>query len=399
MFIYQITGQLGRQAIGKLVRMEPSSAHSFHDSSQLEMALIELARAGMKGNPSSVRKLANKLIRCVPEDVTSPELFRAALHDAMSVSRGDQVSFSSQSLPMESGGAGPLVVVDETPDGSNLVLPQSVQLELDEIVLERQHQRRLAMRGLGPSHSALFSGAPGVGKTLASQWVAQRLGLPLVSLDLAAVLSSYLGTSGRNVRAVLDFAKTTPCVLLLDEFDALAKARDDDSDVGELKRIVNVLLVELDRWDNRSFLIAATNHIQLLDPAIGRRFDRIINFPLPGNTERAALISAFSSDQLEPTLVQAMATITEGCSPSDLTRLLDRAARRSVLHDIPYERVLLTELLSRPMITGPARDAIWQRLHRRFGLSMRTIADLAGVSHPTVSNAVRRIEKSGGANG
>ena len=184
---------------------------------------------------------------------------------------------------MEAGGAGPLVDVDVSPDGSGLVLPPKVQAELDEIVLEQKRDSLLALRGMTPSHSALFSGPPGVGKTLASRWVARRrVALPLVSLDLAAVLSSYLGTSGRNIRDVLNFAKSTPCVLLLDEFDALAKARDDDSDVGELKRIVNVLLVELDRWESRSFLIAATNHAQLLDPAIGRRFDRIINFPLPG---------------------------------------------------------------------------------------------------------------------
>ena len=103
--------------------------------------------------------------------------------------------------------------------------------------------------------------------------LASRIGVPLVSIDLASVVSSFLGTSGRNIRVAFDYAKSGQCVLLLDEFDALAKRRDDDTDIGELKRIVNVVLLELDRWPDTSLLVAATNHPQLLDPAVGRRFD------------------------------------------------------------------------------------------------------------------------------
>ncbi len=376
-----------------MVSMRSAPVDSFHPGDPIHTALINLARAGVKGSPSNVRKVANQLIRRVPEGISDAEAFRVALHDAISVAPGTELLMSGESLPMEAGGAGPLVDVDVSPDGSGLVLPPKVQAELDEIVLERKRDSLLALRGMTPSHSALFSGPPGVGKTLASRWVAEQVDLPLVSLDLAAVLSSYLGTSGRNIRDVLNFAKSTPCVLLLDEFDALAKARDDDSDVGELKRIVNVLLVELDRWESRSFLIAATNHAQLLDPAIGRRFDRIINFPLPGLREREILIAEKATGALDTAITRAIAEITEGSSPSDLTRLIERAGRRSILYEAPFERVLLTELISASPASGKKRDVIWQRLHREFGLSLRAIADLAGVSHPTVSQAIRRIEK------
>lgn len=373
--------------------MRPASADSYHLNDPLQAALVSLARAGVKGSPSTVRKVANQLIRRVPDAISDVEAFRVALHEAVSVTPGSELLMSGESLPMEAGGAGPLVDVDPSPDGSGLVLPPLVQAELDEIVLERTKESLLALRGMAPSRSALFSGPPGVGKTLASRWVAEQVGLPLVSLDLAAVLSSYLGTSGRNIRDVLDFAKSQACVLLLDEFDALAKARDDDSDVGELKRVVNVLLVELDRWDGRSFLIAATNHAQLLDPAIGRRFDRIVNFSLPGLEEREALIRATATGPLDPTIAKAVAAITDGSSPSDLTRLMEKTGRRSILRDVPFERVLLTELIGAAPSPGKKRDTIWQRLHREFGLSLRSIADLAGVSHPTVSQAIQRMEK------
>lgn len=376
-----------------VVTMRSEAINPFHAGESLQAALVKLARAGVKGSPSTVRKVANQLIRRVPDGVSDVDAFRVALHEAISIAPDSELTMSGESLPMEAGGAGPLVDVDVSPDGSGLVLPRSVQAELDEIVLERNRESLLALRGMAPSHSALFSGPPGVGKTLASRWIAEQVGLPLVSLDLAAVLSSYLGTSGRNIRDVLDFAKARACVLLLDEFDALAKARDDDSDVGELKRIVNVLLVELDRWDSHSFLVAATNHAQLLDPAIGRRFDRIVDFPLPGLDERETLIRAAAGEALDPSIVRAIAEITDGSSPSDITRLLERAGRRSVLRNEPFERVLLTELISAAPASGKRRDTIWQRLHREFGLSLRAIADLAGVSHPTVSQAIRRIEK------
>ena len=200
----------------RVVSMQAGVSSSYHNQAPLEAALLSLAKAGMKGSPGSVRRVANQLIRKVPAGVTDAESFRAALHDALSSSGGVEVSFSADSLPMEAGGVGALVRIDEMPDGATLILPHEVQEELDEIVLERRLQGRLALRGLGPSRSVLFSGPPGVGKTLASNWVAEQTGLPLVSLDLAAVLSSYLGTSGRNIRAVLDFAKSNACVLLLE---------------------------------------------------------------------------------------------------------------------------------------------------------------------------------------
>src|SRR5690606_32775240 len=104
---------------------------------------------------------------------------------------------------------------------------------------------------------------------------------PLLILDLASVMSSYLGRTGTNLRHVLDYAKSLDCVLLLDELDAIAKRRDDRGEIGELKRLVTVLLQQIDDWPPKSLLIAATNHADLLDPALWRRFDVTLEFPIP----------------------------------------------------------------------------------------------------------------------
>src|SRR5690606_8419204 len=108
--------------------------------------------------------------------------------------------------------------------------------QLSQLIQERQQTEKLTALGLSPTRSAIFVGPPGVGKTLTARWLATQLRVPLYVLDLTAVMSSLLGKSGSNLRAAIDFAKCTPCVLVLDEIDAIANRRSDEADVGELKR-------------------------------------------------------------------------------------------------------------------------------------------------------------------
>src|SRR5690606_22434288 len=172
----------------------------------------------------------------------------------------------------------------------DLILSEELQVQLNQVVSERKNSSALLKHGLLPSKSILFTGTPGVGKTMAVKWLAIQLGKPLLILDLTAVMSSFLGRTGNNIRFVLDYAKNTDCVLLLDEVDAIAKRRDDSGEIGELKRLVTVLLQEIDDWPSSGLLIAATNHSGLLDPAIWRRFEVILEFELPKSNEIEMLV-------------------------------------------------------------------------------------------------------------
>lgn len=365
--------------------------------------MLDLVRIGTRGHGAGVRQLASRLLRSVPPAVPDPDAFRVALHEAMVSSPGStELRFTGGTIPTEGDTAIELADVDSAPDGDGLILDFASMSELDEILAEWSRRDDLYRARVGLSRTLLLSGPPGVGKTMTARWLAQSLSLPLVTLDLSSVVSSYLGSSGRNIKAVLDYAKSGPCVLLLDEFDAIAKRRDDDADVGELKRIVNVVLVELDRWPDTSLLVAATNHPQLLDPAVARRFDRSLELPMPGVSERSAILAycaagAHAAGEVSSSIRALAAELTDGYSSSDVVRMWWLVMRRAILRDVPVEAVLLEEIARIGPANTRVRDKVIGALHSRLGLSNRQIAEVVGVSHPTVAAALKRVSADGRA--
>lgn len=266
------------------------------------------------------------------------------------------------------------------------VLPGDIALRLTQVIAERRRVDELADQDLQPSKTLLFSGPPGVGKTLSARWIASSLGWPLISLDLATVMSSFLGKTGSNIRAVLDYAKGMQCVLLLDEFDAIAKRRDDEGDVGELKRLVTVLLQEIDTWPSTSLLIAATNHAELLDPAIWRRFDEVVQFPLPNSEQRTLVIRkniGKAGEELGP-LIPVLEKLWEGRSSSDITRSLMWLRRRAAITDLTITEALL-ELIGQDIHAAAAADR--KRIMgilSQMNLPQRKISAATGISRDTL---------------
>lgn len=171
----------------------------------------------------------------------------------------------------------------------DLVLPSAIQGRLNEFLQCVRHYDELARAGAAMASRLLIYGPPGTGKTQTARWLAAQLELPLLTVRCDTLVSSLLGQTSRNLRRVFDYAEQNPSILFLDEFDALAGARGNERDVGELQRVVIALLQNIDALPNSTILVAATNHEQLLDAAIGRRFAFHVPMPLPDASLRKTL--------------------------------------------------------------------------------------------------------------
>lgn len=173
----------------------------------------------------------------------------------------------------------------------DILLTEENEKVIRRILDEYAKSELLRTHGLTAKRKILFCGPPGCGKTLCAEIISQELGLPLLYTRFDAIVSSYLGETAANLRKVFDYASEGRWVVLFDEFDAIGKGRDDENEHGELKRVVNSFLQLLDGFQSESLLIAATNHEQLLDPALWRRFDEIVYFPRPSLGQIQTLLS------------------------------------------------------------------------------------------------------------
>ncbi|MBK9386517.1 MAG: ATP-binding protein [Planctomycetes bacterium] len=227
-------------------------------------------------------------------------------------------------VPRDKERGTPLVELreDERPL-EELVLREETQETIGRIVLENRRVELLLSHGLRPAGRVLFCGPPGCGKTVVAGALAKALYYPLALVRFDAVVSSYLGDTAANLRKVFDFARSRPLVLFFDEFDAIGKRRTDEDDHGELKRVVNSFLQMLDGFRGESLIIAATNHEQILDPALWRRFDEIVQFPRP-DAAQIELLLARSLRQVgvSPSVnLREQATKLVGLSFADVERI------------------------------------------------------------------------------
>jgi SpoVK/Ycf46/Vps4 family AAA+-type ATPase len=219
---------------------------------------------------------------------------------------------------------------------SDIILNDNVRQQVEEIIREYMSSEILKTYGLTPRRKLLFAGPPGCGKTLCAEVVAAELGLPILYTRFDAVISSYLGETAANLRKVFDFAQSGTWVVFFDEFDAIGKSRDDLSEHGELKRVVNTFLQLLDSFQSDSVFIAATNHESLLDNALWRRFDDILYFDKPSIEQIRELIriklTGFSHRKLS---IEEFSSQMLGWSHADVERVCWDAVKLSVLdrHD------------------------------------------------------------------
>lgn len=236
-------------------------------------------------------------------------------------------------VPVDTERGLPLAIVEQPERGlESVVLADPVRETLRLLIEDVRAREQFASWGLPPKRRVLFFGPPGCGKTVTARAVAAELGLPLLYVRFDGLISSYLGETAANLRRLFDFARSRPWVLLFDEFDAVGKSRDDASEHGELKRVISSLLQMMDGMSGASLMIAATNHEQMLDPALWRRFDEIARFGFPNQLQRVSLLrKSLHGLQHRETDLRRLAGDTEGLSGSDLERVAIDAAKHAVL--------------------------------------------------------------------
>jgi SpoVK/Ycf46/Vps4 family AAA+-type ATPase len=215
---------------------------------------------------------------------------------------------------------------------SDLVVEKRVRTALERVISEQRQEERLREFGLEPLNSLLLVGAPGTGKTLSASVLAGELHLPLFLIRLEVLITKFMGETAAKLRLVFDAAAETRGVYLFDEVDALAGDRSSTNDVGEIRRVLNSFLQFLEHERSASVLVAATNHPQLLDRAIFRRFGMVIEYPLPTpEIAREVIRNRLAIVDTRGLRWEMIDEVALGLSHAELTLASEQAAKQSIL--------------------------------------------------------------------
>ncbi len=236
-------------------------------------------------------------------------------------------------MPMDGARRTPLISI-RTPDRylDDLVLDKVMRAVLDRVVAEVRGWEILESNGLAPTRRLLFCGPSGCGKTACADSVAAELAIPMLYVRFDSVVSSLLGETASNLRKVFEYASRGQWVIFFDEFDAIGRSRDDATEHGEIKRVLNSFLQLLDGFEGRSLVIAATNFEQVLDPAIWRRFDDVVRFTLPDSKAIETLMTMrFRPLKVTSKQIKLLANAVLGSSFADAERVCFDARKRCAL--------------------------------------------------------------------
>ena len=215
---------------------------------------------------------------------------------------------------------------------SEMALDDTVRSRIERVLLEQRQRERIREHGFAPVRKLLLVGPPGTGKTLTAAVLAGELGLPLFTIQLDGLITKYLGETAAKLRLIFDTIQQTRAIYLFDEFDALGGERAAKNEVGEIRRVLNSFLLFLEQDQSESIIVAATNHPKLLDRALFRRFEAVIEFALPSRdiAEKAlrSRLTLLDTSQIDwSKILQAV----DGLSHADLTRACEQAAKRAIL--------------------------------------------------------------------
>jgi len=305
--------------------------------------LVEMVKAASNGDQPSFRLAAESLIK--EERAKGHRILADRLTKSL-----QQVAPSKSIAPRQIGGGNNAhrdLFFEINPERTldSIVLIDSVREQLQELVEEQHRSELLHSHNLRPRHRILLAGPPGNGKTTLAEALARELMVPLIVVRYETLIGSYLGETSSRLKILLDYARTQRCVLFFDEFETLGKERGDTHETGEIKRVVSSLLLQMDDLPDYVVVVAASNHPELLDRAVWRRFQIRIELPLPTRSQLTKFIETIS-DQCQVNFGLAAETIAKrllGLNFSEVEEFCLSITRRAVLDQRTSDAKTITQ--------------------------------------------------------
>lgn len=280
---------------------------------------------------------------------------------------------------------------------NEVILEPSLRAVIIDFLKEWDDYKKLSKYNIFPTNKLLFYGPPGTGKTKLAYAIANYLNFPLIFVRLDELISSYLGKTGKNIREIFELAKHENVVILLDEIDTIAKHRDDSKELGELKRIVTVLLQNIDTFPNNSIVIGATNNEMLLDKAVWRRFNLKLQFALPSARSREMLFRLFFQNFSTKINFSLLAELTEGFNGSmifDISQAIKRQvilSGRKLIEDIDAAKSIISygNILNADYKIPKKNLYKMCQVLRDGGFSLKDVENVAGIPYTTLRDNIR----------
>ncbi|MEG0293759.1 AAA family ATPase [Enterococcus sp.] len=287
-----------------------------------------------------------------------------------------------------------------TEDNDSLYFESFIEKEVVSFMESIHSKEEFLEMGLEVENRLLLYGPPGTGKTSLAKYISYHTDLPLITVKLDALISSMLGSTSKNIRKVFDFASKQPCILFLDEFDVLAKVRDDKNELGELKRVVNSLLQNIDSFSSDSILIAATNHEHILDSAVWRRFNTTLQLSLPNEGIRKDIIKEYSNIMendfvKESKKMNQLSKAMQDMSPADIKNIIQKTIKQAII--TKKNKLLYSNLLYQIYITNKLHDSSNEKFVEYLlenKVSQKDISFLLDISLRQVRNIIKGVDNN-----
>jgi SpoVK/Ycf46/Vps4 family AAA+-type ATPase len=317
------------------------------------------------------------------------------------IAHAQDSSRNTSGLPIDSESKLYTVDLSQAEKGSVMLkLPTASMSRVTEFVNSVIHYDKLQSYAAALPLRLMLYGPPGTGKTQTAKWIASELSLPLLTVRCDTLISSLLGQTSKNLRRVFEYASDRPCVLFLDELDALANSRGNEKDIGELQRVVISLLQNIDALENNVILLAASNHEKLLDRAIWRRFPFQIPLPLPDAVLRHELwTSMLGSEVIKGLDIELLVAKSEGISGALIEQVVMDAKRHAILsgdiainHTELFRRLAITLALNAGIdLTNTNDEVQWLRKWDSKLFSIRELSRLYKSSTRKITQLIEGI--------